>query len=94
MLIGRVILVWLAALTLAAMSFPARAEDVALSFGTADRITVGEQVEEEKRPGHEALAGARFALDQDGRRPARGRPRAHELPHVLPHRRDLGALAQ
>jgi hypothetical protein len=58
MLIGRVILVWLAALTLAAVSFPARAEDVALCFGTADRITAGEQVEEEKRPGHEACQRA------------------------------------
>jgi hypothetical protein len=59
MLIGRVILVWLAALTLAAVSFPARAEDAALCFGTADRVTDGEQVtEEEKRAGHEACQRA------------------------------------
>ncbi|HET9274307.1 MAG TPA: hypothetical protein VFO09_08575 [Methyloceanibacter sp.] len=59
MLIRHAILAAVVALGLAAAPFPAQAQDVALCFGTADRVTDGEQVtEEEKRAGHEACQRA------------------------------------
>ena len=59
MLIRHAISAGLAVLTLAAAPFPARAEDAALCFGTADRVVDGEQItEEEKRAGHEACQRA------------------------------------
>jgi hypothetical protein len=52
-----ILLAGLAALVLSAA--PASAQDVAICFGTADRVTEGEAVTEaEKRAGHEACQRA------------------------------------
>jgi hypothetical protein len=48
----------LAATALAAATGPARAQDVAICFGTADRVTEGAATEEEKKAGHDACQRA------------------------------------
>lgn len=49
----------LAATALAAITGPARAQDAAICFGTADRVTEGAAVtEEEKKKGHDACQRA------------------------------------
>jgi hypothetical protein len=59
MSIRRVICLSLAGLWLAAATVPAHAQDVAICFGTADRVAGGEAVtDDEKQAGHEACQRA------------------------------------
>jgi hypothetical protein len=59
MLPGRLLMLGFGAIFVLSAAAPAQAEDAAVCFGTADRMTNGEPVtEEEKRAGHEACQRA------------------------------------